>query len=350
MAYEDKTPDVIHAGMLENVDPAIDQREGSVTHDLTMPAAIEIANAYIELDAVLTLGFAETTEGIYLDMRASEHGITRKTSVKSQGSVTLTGPIGTLVPQGTRLQTATSIFFVTLADVTLTSGTASANAEAEEGGLSGNVSAGTITALAPGDLYGVVTVTNAANFDGGADTEDDASLLKRLKDRVQKPATSGNAAHYQQWALEVAGVGDAKVYPVWNGGGTVKVVLLDTEKTAPAQSVIDDATTYIESQRPIGVTVTVVGASELPIDVTATMTLESGAVIADVQTQFTTALADYLKSVAFTGELIRYTRIANLLIDVPLVTDYANLTVNGGTANIQPTDGQVGVVGSVALT
>jgi uncharacterized phage protein gp47/JayE len=336
--------------MLENVDPAIDQREGSVTHDLTMPAAIEIANAYIELDAVLTLGFAETTEGIYLDMRASEHGITRKTSVKSQGSVTLTGPIGTLVPQGTRLQTATNIFFVTLADVTLTSGTATANAEAEDGGLSGNVSAGTITALAPGDLYGVVTVTNAANFDGGADTEDDASLLKRLKDRVQKPATSGNAAHYQQWALEVAGVGDAKVYPVWNGGGTVKVVLLDTEKTAPAQSVIDATTTYIESNRPIGATVTVVGATELAIHVTATMTLESGVSVSDVQAQFITSLSDYLKSIAFTGEQIRYTRIANLLIDVQGVIDYANLTVNGGTANIVPTDVQVGVVGSVTLT
>jgi len=242
MAYEAKTPDVIHAAMLENIDPAIDQREGSVTHDLTKPTAIELANAYIELDAVLALGFADTTEGIYLDMRASEHGVTRKVALKAQGSVTLTGPNGTIVPQGTRLQTASNIFFVTLTDVTLTSGSATVEAEAELAGLSGNVASGTITALAPGDLYGIVTVTNTLSFDGGADIEDDASLLKRLKDRVQKPATSGNAAHYQQWALEVAGVGDAKVYPVWNGGGTVKVVLLDTEKTAPAAQNVKEVT------------------------------------------------------------------------------------------------------------
>jgi uncharacterized phage protein gp47/JayE len=350
MAYEDKTPDLIHGSMLENVDPAIDQREGSVVHDLTKPAAIEIANAYIELDAVLALGFAETSEGEYLDMRASEHGVTRKEALKAQGSVTLTGPDGEFMPLGTRLQTAAEIFFVTLADVTLTGGTATVNAEAEEAGLAGNVSAGTITALAPGDLYGIVSVTNTLVFDGGSDAEDDESLLARLLDRVRKPATSGNAAHYKQWALEVAGVGDAKVYPVWNGGGTVKVVLLDTEKTAPAPSVVTAATAYIESQRPIGVTLTVVGATELAINITATMTLASGADIADVQAQFTTALADYLKSVAFTGEQIRYTRIANFLIDVPTVIDYASLTVNGGTANIQPTDGQVGVVGTVSLT
>ncbi|PFP30267.1 baseplate J protein [Bacillus sp. AFS073361] len=350
MAYEDKTPDLIHGSMLENVDPAIDMREGSVVHDLTKPAAIEIANAYIELDAVLALGFAETSEGEYLDMRASEHGVTRKAAVKAQGSVTLTGPDGEVVPSGTRLQTESEVFFVTLADVTLTGGTATVNAEAEEAGLAGNVAAGTITALAPGDLYGIVSVTNALVFDGGADAEDDEALLARLLDRVRKPATSGNAAHYKQWALEVAGVGDAKVYPVWNGGGTVKVVLLDTEKTAPAPSVVTAATDYIESQRPIGVTLTVVGATELAINVAATMTLASGADIADVQAQFTESLADYLKSVAFTGEQIRYTRIANLLIDVPGVIDYASLTVNGGTANILPTDEQVGVVGSVTLT
>ena len=350
MAYEAKTPDVIHASMLENVDPAIDQREGSVTHDLTMPAAVELANAYIELDAVLSLGFAETSEGVYLDMRAGEHGVTRKEAISAQGSVTLTGPDGVLVPEGTRLQTATNIFFVTLADVTISGGTATVSAEAEEAGLSGNVAAGTVTALAPGDLYGIVTVTNPASFDGGADEEDDASLLARLLDRVQKPATSGNAAHYKQWALEVAGVGDAKVYPVWNGGGTVKVVLVDTQKSAPAPSVITAATDYIESQRPIGATVTVVGATELPINIAATMTLEAGGDLAEVQTQFTTALADYLKSIAFTGEQIRYTRIANLLIDVPTVVDYANLTVNGGTANIVPTDEQVGVVGTVTLS
>ena len=336
--------------MLENVDPAIDQREGSVTHDLTMPAAIEIANAYIELDAVLALGFAETSEGEYLDMRASEHGVTRKEALKAQGSVILTGPVATVVPEGTRLQTAAEVFFVTLANVTLTSGTATVNAEAEEAGLAGNVATGEIDALAPGDLYGIVTVTNTAAFDGGADTEDDASLLARLMDRVQRPATSGNAAHYKQWALEVAGVGDAKVYPVWNGGGTVKVVLLDTEKTAPAPSVVDAAAAYIETQRPIGAAVTVVGATELAINVSATLTLDSGIDIADVQTQFTTALTDYLKSVAFTGEQIRYTRIANLLIDVAGVIDYASLTVNGGTANIVPTDVQVGVSGSVTLT
>ncbi|MGC4378410.1 baseplate J/gp47 family protein [Fictibacillus sp. Mic-4] len=350
MAFEEMTPELLHEAMLEAIDDAIDKREGSVAHDLLYPAAIEIANAYVELDSVLGLGFAETAEGVYLDLRASEFGITRKPALKAQGSVVLTGPTDTLVPSGTRLQTETEIFFVTLEDAVLTNGTATVTAEAETGGIDGNVAPNTITALAPGDLYGVVSVNNPLAFDGGADEEDDESLLKRLKDRVQKPATSGNVAHYYQWAMEVAGVGDAKVYPTADGPGTVKVVLLDTEKTAPTQAIIDVATVYINENKPIGATVTVVGASELAVNVSATLTLAAGATVEEVTTQFTDALREYLKSIAFTGDLIRYTRIANLMLDVPNIIDYSNLTVNGGTSNIQPTDIQVGVVGTVVFT
>ncbi len=350
MAFEDKTAELLHASMLSSIDNSLDKREGSVVHDLTFPAAIELAHAYIELDSVLGLGFAETTEGIYLDLRAGEFGLTRKPSVKAKGSVTFSGPAGTIVPASTRIQTAKNVFFVTLSDVALTNGTGTVEAEAEVGGVRGNVSAGTINALAPGPLYGIVTVTNPTAFDGGSDTETDEALLQRLKTHVQKPVTSGNANHYKQWALEVPGIGDAKVYPIWDGPGTVKVVLLDTEKTAPAQTIIDATAEHIEANKPIGATVTVVGASELAVDVSASLTLSNGATLEDAETQFTSLLNDYLKSIAFTGEIIRYTRIANLLLDVTNVIDYSDLTVNGGTVNVQPNDEQVGVAGVVTLT
>jgi uncharacterized phage protein gp47/JayE len=223
------------------------------------------------------------------------------------------------------------------------------NAEAEDGGLAGNVAAGLINALAPGDLYGVVTVTNPANFDGGADEEDDAALLKRLKDKVSNPVTSGNAAHYRQWALEVAGVGDAKVYPVWNGGGTVKVVLLDTEGTAPAQTIIDAATAYIEDNRPIGATVTVVGVTEVPINITATLTLAEGKTSTDAQTEVSALLKDYLKTMAFTDTVVRFSQIAALVLNAESVIDYTNLTINGGTTNITIVDGSVAVAGTVTV-
>ena len=54
----------------------------------------------------------------------------------------------------------------------------------------------------------------------GTDDEVDDNLRDRLAIRVQKQATSGNAYHYEQWALSVPGVGAVKVIPVWDGPNT----------------------------------------------------------------------------------------------------------------------------------
>lgn len=349
--YEYKTPELIHESMLAELDDSIDKREGSVAHDLLYPSAIESSLAYVELDAVMMLGFADTSEGYWLDLRAGEFGVTRKPSAKAEGSVTLTGPADTIVPVDTLIQTDDEepIYFLTKDEVILTGGTATVAAEAQEGGAAGNISAGRLTTLAPGDLYGVVTATNSLAFSGGADEESDEELQKRLKERVQKPATSGNANHYLQWAKEVVGVSDAKVYPLWNGPGTVKVVLLSADKKSPNQTVIDAATTYIESVRPFGATVTVAGVAEVTISVNATLTLQAGGNLSAVKAAFEQSLTEYLEKLAFTDPVVRYSQIANLLLDIPDVLDYSGLTVNGGTGNFVISDGKVAVKGTVSL-
>lgn len=350
--YSGETEDTIHERMLDTVDPEIDKREGSVTYDLTKPAAIELAQAYAQLDQILTFGFAnEDMPDQYLDLRCGELGVYRKPAVQAVGSLTFSGLENQVIPIGTRVSTNddTPIYFVTTADGTITSGSCTITAKAETGGANGNVVAGQIT-IVLGDLSDVVTVTNTEPFDGGTDIESDESLLARYYERVQKPATSGNANHYYQWAKEVAGIGDAKVYPLWNGPGTVKVVLLDEDKTAPAQSIIDATASYIEENRPIGATITVEGAVEVPINVTATLTLKSEATIDDAISEFTTALKDYLKTLAFVDLTVRYAKIASLLIDISVVEDYANLQVNGSTSNITIADGSVAVAGTVTFS
>lgn len=350
--FIEETVDTVHERMMSQVGDDIDKREGSVVWDLTRPASLEFAEVYRQLDNVLTFGFAtENTPSNFLDLRCAELGVYRKPAVKAAGQVTFSGADGLIIPAGIRVSTDETepVYFVTTAEVQVVDGTATATVEAELGGSNGNVAAGKI-ALALGEVSGVVEVTNVLPFDGGVDEESDESLLSRYYERVQKPATSGNANHYLQWAKSIVGVGDARVYPLWNGPGTVKVVLIDTDKTTPPQSTINEVTQYIESVRPLGANVTVVGAEEVAINVSATLTLASDTTVEVVVAQFTDALRAYLKGLAYTGELIRYTRIANLLLDIPRIIDYQNLTVNGGTANIELTGDQVGVVGAVTFT
>lgn len=346
--YEAQTKAAILQRQLDASPSDIDKRQGSLTYDVLSASAIEKALLYIELDNVLNFGFADTTYGTYLDQRANERGLTRKAAIKAVGSVTFSGPNGTVIPAGTEVSTGgeSPIYFATTASATIASGTATVAAEAEVAGESGNVTIGAITLLV-GDLVGVVTVTNAAPFDGGVDVESDADLLARYLDTVRKPSTSGNANQYRTWALEVAGISDAKVTPVWNGPGTVKVVLLDDDKTAPSAPKVSEVAAYIETVRPVGATVTVVGATEVAINVSGTYTLATGATLTDARTQIAAGLKTYLATLAFTDPTVRYTQIANVVLSADAVVDYSGLTVNGGTANITIVSGSVAVVGTV---
>lgn len=351
--YATETEEAIQARKLARVDPELDQRQGAVIYDALSPNSFEEAQIYNALDDVIGFGLNVTadTPDEFVDLKVKAQGLTRKVSVVATGELTFTGENGTIIQIGTRVRTdeTEAVYFVTTTEGTVVAGTVIVNAAAEVGGTDGNVPPNSIVVVL-GDLSGTVAVTNANDFIGGVDEETNQSLLDRYYEKVQRPATSGNVFQYEQWAKEVPGVGDVKVYPIWNGPGTVKLVLLDDDKTAPDATVISATITYVESVRPIGADVTIVGASELAINVTANLTLASGATVEEVEATFISGLTTYLQSIAFTGELIRYTRIANVLLDIPPIIDYANLLVNGATANIEPTDEQVGVVGTVTFT
>ncbi|MFJ7665321.1 baseplate J/gp47 family protein [Lysinibacillus sp. NPDC097162] len=349
--FTNETEEAILARMLTAMRDDVGKRQGDIAYDLSDPVAQELAQAYIALDQ--TLGYAFLNEDMpsdLLTLAASDFGVDRKPSVIAKGEVTLTGPQGQLVPKSTQVRTDDGIYFQTINDVTLTSGTAKTSVEAVVGGTDGNVDIGEINTVV-GDLAGVLTVTNELAYDTGVDEESDESLLQRVYDKVRKPATSGNVYHYEQWAREVSGVGAARVYPIWNGPGTVKVVLLGDDKRAPSQPVIDAAYAHINAERPVGPGdgLTVNGATEVPININASLTLASGAIIDEVKADIEKGVHAYLDSLAFKDNLIRYTRIAAVLLDIPRVIDYANLTVNGGTSNIEITDEQVAVLGTVSV-
>lgn len=60
--------------------------------------------------------------------------------------------------------------------------------------------------------------------------------------RVQRPPTSGNGYQYRQWAMEVAGVGSAKVVELPGGPGTVGVTLVDSNDRAPSEEIVEAVT------------------------------------------------------------------------------------------------------------
>ena len=338
--FEDITPESIKAAILAEAGESLETREGSFLDSMAGPAALEIWKVYQAMNAVVSIAFVDESSGGYLDLEGAKYGITRKPGTRARCAMTLTGTAGATVPAGTVFVTPGGLEFALTEAVVLTGSGDAGTAEAAEVGSAYNVEAGELSQMAA-TLPGLSSWSNGPAA-GGTDPESDGALYERIHAYLSRPATSGNAYHYEQWALEVAGVGAARVFPLWNGAGTVKVVLVDGG--------MEPATISAEAERPIGAAVTVAAAAPLSINVTAAVTLDGSAPLSQVKTEFEATLDTYLMELAFSASTLRYNQVAYLLLSIPGVSDFTALTINGGTGNVSIGDEQVPVKGTVTLT
>jgi len=353
--YLTENEEAIHRRMLEKAPPGIDTSEGSFFWDATRPGAIEKAQlVQFTLQNLLQIFFVQTSYGQYLDYLGQVRGVTRLPATPSAGKVKFTGQPGTLIKVGTRISTQSSansstiIFETTESGVINEQGEVTVSAVCTETGTIGNVPAGVIVLMVE-PVEGVTSVTNPEPFTGGTDVEDDDTFRERILDAWRFPATSGNKAHYRLWAREVPGVGDAKVFPLWNGPGTVKVVIVDRNKRAANLELLEAVTNHIENQRPIGATVTVASATEKRINITANVSLASGYTIARVQQLYEEAVINFLKEIALVETYVSYAQLGKILLETAGVGDYSNLLVNGAVNNVLLGEEEVPVLGTVTL-
>lgn len=342
---EDKQ--TILSRMLENIDNAYDKSEGQFFYDVVMPVAIELEKLQEQADSILKRGFADTSTYKDLDRIVSEVGIERKQASKSTGYITIAGINGSKINKG-EIVASDSVNFVFLEDLKIENKTIDVLVECEKDGVVGNVPEGAIKYF-PKTLQGLQTVTNKKAFTSGYDIETDDSLRDRYYTKVRTPATSGNIHFYTNWTKEVVGVGDCKILPLWNGNGTVKVIIINANKVGADISLVNNVIAHIEENRPIGATVTVISAAEKSINVTCNLILESEYELENVKSIIETTIKNYLKEIAFDKNYVSYAKIGAFILDTPGVQDYSNLLINGATDNIAIANEEVAVLGGVVI-
>lgn len=332
--------------------------EGTFSFDTLAANAKEFEKAYAEMDLMMEAAFPQTSWGKYLDYLAEElAGLMRRAATASIAVLTITGTAGITVPTGSLFATETGTNFATDEDAVIGfGGTVDVKATAQATGAGGNVDKGRINKI-PVSIYGVSSVTNSAAAYDGYEEETDDSLLERLLFAVRQPATSGNVYHYIEWATAVAGVGAVKVIPLWNGNGTVKVIVVDNNKDVPSEDLLESVRKAIEANQPIGATVTVTTPAVLTVNISLKVTNGSGNIDA-----IKTVLTKYFKEKVFgtnytqqdtNNVTISYAQIGQIILDNSSstgVSDYSELTVNGGTVNISISNEQLPVIGTVTLT
>ena len=333
--FSNQTYEVIKQRILDNINIDIDKREGSFTSNMVSALAEELAKAYISMGDILSLGFIDDTFDTFLDKRVSEFGVYRKEGVKATGEIKVEGKEGATITNGTLIK-ANDLYCTVLNDIELPTDDV-LYVEANEVGYKYNLLANTEFELVEKNDK-VTKLVNETNFSKGVDVESDEDLRKRFVKVVNNPSTSGNKAHYEEWALEVDGVGRAIVYPLHNGNGTVKVMIIGNDNKAVSEDIINNCKLHIEENMPIGCQLTVTTPSLLNITIKANIELKEGYDIEDVKTDFESRLNEYLKDI--TTELT-YSKVYGLLVNHVGVEDVTSFTVNDSNVNISISEDKI---------
>jgi hypothetical protein len=176
--------------------------------------------------------------------------------------------------------------------------------ETTEGSL-GMMDIGEITINTGGD-NDISAITNAAASTGGNDAESISAILRnargtvRLRDIVWSvedlETAARSASSSVQKAHGIPGIGDATIHIIPSG---------DIAGAGPSGSLITTVDNYVTALTQFGtMPITVIGATYVPIDITATITVRSGYTSATVQNLVEFALT--LATTAIDNEIIEY--------------------------------------------
>jgi len=230
---DEYTYEAILQRMLDTISDTIDKREGSIIYDALAPAAAELAQAYIWLENAINLVFADTSVGEYLDRLCAQIGIHRKeaTPATRKGSFYNENEEPMNIEIGNRFTCEGIYWFAT---EKISDGIYKMQCETK--GIIGNNISGSLLPVDYIEYLGTAKLTEL--LIPGEDEEDDDTLRERYFTSSNNNAFGGNIENYKEITKKLNGVGAVKVIPCWNGGGTVKLIILDSNYSKASDLVV----------------------------------------------------------------------------------------------------------------
>lgn len=346
---------------LSFVDDSLDKREGSIIYDALAPACYVLAGYYMQLYQVVKNSFAVTATGEWLDQRVKESGITRREATAAVKRADFTDDAGqaAVVRIGTRWSTVSSTNPITY-QVTAQyeqNGAPVAGAYELTCETLGTIGQEYTGPIIPVDFVkGVAAATMSTTLIPGRDAETDDELRERYFDQMSAKAFGGNISDYRNKTREIIGVGDLQIYPVWNGGGTVKLSIVDTAFRAASNEFVQEVQNLIDPVNASGVQgdglgiapidhkVTVVAPEEVAVNITASIVLQVPYEVGQVQPAVEQAIEAYMVELrhdwATPNEFNEYalsvyaSRITAAIVGVPGISNVTNVRLNGTAADI----------------
>lgn len=357
--FEELTYENLMDDVLANAPEGIDTRPGSIFYDAISGIVMKIAKLYTDIEVVAELVSIDTATGEYLDKKAGEHSVTRLAATPARYEFTFEGD----EPEVGERFYYDGVYFVlkrTTDDELYL--------EAEIAGTAANSIYAGSAAIPVNNLPNLTAASFGEIIELGTDEESDDDLRARLREKMSGPAENGNKQHYRTWCEEVEGVGRARIVPLWKGPNTVKGIIISPDGTPATEALIERVQTKIDPDNDgdgegdglgegvanLGAHFTAVKPEECTIDIEFNAVLTGGATQEQTVNEATTAIKEYLKGLTLNTPdeeaiVVRISAVGAIINGLSSILDYNSLTFNGETANIEPGNEAVAVIGGVTV-
>ncbi len=339
---------------LNMIERNIDKRQGSIIFDALAPNSAETAKMYADILMLQDRSYGDTATGEDLTRRVAERGVIRKPAVKA----VLVGEFFDSdnnyfdVSKGDRFS-YNDIYYTVISRVSQ----GVFLLECEKSGNIGNFYSGEIIPV--GFIEGLAKAQIKEIYSDGEDEEDDNSLRKRYMESFNSESFGGNISDYKNKVKSIGVVGGVKVYPVYYGGGTVRIVFTDREHSVPKPAEVETVQNELDPEQngmgngiaPIGHRVTVEGAVAENINISMKIIYKDDFSFQDIEEEALLSLEEYFLSLRSTWEeneelVVRISYIEARILQIAGVVDVSDTALNGNKQNIIVSDNKVPVLGT----
>ena len=338
--------------MLDRIPEEIDKREGSVIYDALAPCAMELMFAYMELNNINLETFGDTASREFLIRRAKERGVVPQPATNATlKAVSL--PKSLDISIGARFSLDKLNYSII---EKITDGEYKVSCETK--GVIGNRLFGD---MIPIDyIQGLEKITLTEVLIPGEDEEDTEAFRMRYFESFDSKAYGGNVNDYLKKSNAIEGVGSTKVTPIWNGGGTVKLTILDAEYNKANPVLIKKVQDIFDPKQDglglglalIGHVVTVDSVKEIKVNISTSITFESNNSFLTVKNKIINIISDYLLELRKNWDkntilTVRIAQIEAKILSIDGVVDVTDTHINNLAGNLELTNYQIPIMGDL---
>jgi len=339
--YEDRTQDVITEEMLEDFGANVRTDVGSLAFNAVVKTASELEDVYTDLETQEDNALPDTMDLVHLIRFAAERGTTYKYATNAIVKAVFLQEMSI----GDRLSCEDYIYTIT---EPVDGEVLTYLMECEEDGTGPNTITGQLEPVDYIDGYNGGQIVEVSV--PGTDDEDEEVFRARVIGSYTSLAFGGNKADFRQYIDSLSGIGGCKVKRRDPNSEYINIYIIDSSFGAASSSlvaIVQDLVDPTQSQgegdgkAAVNQKVIIQSAGSVTINVSATLTLDTGYDIEEIAPQVPEKIEAYLldmrkkwESNEQTEDVVRIARVEAAILTIEGVLDVTDMLLNGAASNV----------------